>query len=556
MHDDLDLRVIERHHDADPRYRAELRRRVEAILDGTEELPADEHAVEPIPIGLTVQRSTRPGQRRWYALGAATLVGAAAAIAGIVVVASGGDAHSPALDPAPVPPSTVSAPPPTSPALTPSGGMWPQSSIEEVRAAQKRADAGDPDYTWQVGALTAPEEPFAHVELEIVDRFIRNVLGWEAYRFDEINSGVATGQDAEGWPDTGLNDQRYLRCATSGTNRLYPDEPCAPTLDDRTYESVSIDLAQLDRTTRDGIWVVSTWHMTAPFVQVDPAPVEARARERLDAFLAARIAGSGAEGYVAVPGHPEVPLLYATAAGAPYERYEIDHIDGPWWPSGNGVFSVRLFAKGDAIVVQQQIRWGQSGELLPLDPSGTTENGQPIVLWSTSSDGDVTVSAPNTWGVYWAAPDSEVWFGQLTHPGGESIGLVDPVAYDAWCAKYDGSPLLSAPADAAAIAQQVIADPNFVTTTPVTARIGGVDAVSIDVTLAPGGKPCGIYVTDIARWIHELQPGSRLRLYLVDLPEGMSVKTLAITVLAPADRFEAVIAETAPILESIEFHPN
>jgi hypothetical protein len=48
----------------------------------------------------------------------------------------------------------------------------------------------------------------------------------------------------------------------------------------------------------------------------------------------------------------------------------------------------------------------------------------------------------------------------------------------------------------------------------------------------------------------------RLRLYLVDLPEGMSVETLAITVVAPEERFDDVIAETAPIIESIEFHPD
>jgi hypothetical protein len=137
-----------------------------------------------------------------------------------------------------------------------------------------------------------------------------------------------------------------------------------------------------------------------------------------------------------------------------------------------------------------------------------------------------------------------------------SIGFVDPVAYDAWCAANGGSPLLSAPADAATIAQQVIADPNFEATTPVAARVGGLDAVSIDVALAPGGEPCGIgIVGDISRWIHELwDPSLRLRLYLVDLPEGMLVRTLAITVVAPKDRFEDVIAETAPIIDSIEFH--
>lgn len=146
---------------------------------------------------------------------------------------------------------------------------------------------------------------------------------------------------------------------------------------------------------------------------------------------------------------------------------------------------------------------------------------------------------------------------QSYYDGEEGIGLVDPVAYDAWCAANGGSPLLSAPADAAAIAQQVIADPNFETTAPVAARIGGLEAVSIDAALAPGGRPCGVGMIEISRWIHVLwEPGSRLRLYLVDLPEGMSVETLAITVVAPEERFDEVIAETAPIIESIEFHPG
>jgi len=156
------------------------------------------------------------------------------------------------------------------------------------------------------------------------------------------------------------------------------------------------------------------------------------------------------------------------------------------------------------------------------------------------------------------------WFGGLWHPGGSaggdspSIGLVDPVAYDAWCAAAGGSPLLSAPADAASIAQQVIADPNFEATAPVAARIGGRDALSMDVALAPGGRACGIWGIEISRWIHELQahPELRMRLFLVDLPEGMSVKTLAITVKAPKDGFEAYLAEASPIIESIEFHPG
>ena len=99
---------------------------------------------------------------------------------------------------------------------------------------------------------------------------------------------------------------------------------------------------------------------------------------------------------------------------------------------------------------------------------------------------------------------------------------------------------------------------HFQSTSPVAARIGGVEAVSLDVTLAPGGEACGIGIIEISRWIHTIgwEPGWRLRRYLVDLPEGMSVQTLAITVVAPEQRFDQVIAETAPIIESIEFHPQ
>ena len=265
----------------------------------------------------------------------------------------------------------------------------------------------------------------------------------------------------------------------------------------------------------------------------------------------------------------DVPLLYATPSGGAYERYEIERVDAPQWPDAHMTFSARLFADGDAPVVEQEISWGDG---LWMDANATTENGQPVVLSYTSSDGEVTVSAPNTWETWLPGKGAgkggheqalDVWFGGLWHPedgfgNGERVEFVDPVTYDAWCAANGGSPLLSAPADAAAIAQQLIADPNFETTEPIAARVGGLEAISIDVALASGGRACGVGMIDISRWIHavESQPGSRLRLYLVDLPEGMSVQTLAITVVAPADSFEEVIAETAPIIESIEFHPR
>jgi hypothetical protein len=514
-----------------------------------------------------VPTAAEPPTRRRVALRIALAAAAAAVFVAVASIVRIGDEP----DPADLPPSTVTTRPPTTTVSPTSGGMWPQSTLQEVRAAQERADNGDPAYTWQVDPQLVEDDSWVDErhQVELVDRFLREVLGWEAYM---LNS-------SQGTPSGGrFYDERYLRCAPGRTNPLYPPGPepewgelCAPTLDDFRYESVSLDLAQLDRQGRDGIWVVNRWRLTAPFAQADPVVVEARAAQRLEEFLAARIAGTGAEGYV----HPDidVPLLYATTSGAPYERYEIERVDGPQWPDGPTTFSARLFTDRDATVVEQQISRQQSGWLW-LDVNTTTENGQPVTMSYTSSDGEVTVSAPSTWEMWWpddahvpapeGDPAPDVWFGMMWPgakqsylDGEEGIGFVDPVAYDAWCAANGGSPLLSAPADAAAIAQQVIADPNFETTAPVAVRIGGLEAVSMDVTLAPGGEACGIGMIEISRWIHVLwEPGPRLRLYLVDLPEGMSVQTLAITVVAPEERFEEFIAETAPIIESIEFHPG
>jgi hypothetical protein len=459
------------------------------------------------------------------------------------------------------PTSTLPASGPTS-----SGGMWPQSTLDEVRLAQERAEAGDPAYTWQVGARIVDHEPYTQVDAELVDRFLREALGWESYEFQDggvFSDWAGTG---DGWVEGSVSGQQYRRCAAGGTNLLYPDASCAPTLDDLHYETVSFDMAQLARAGRDGIWVVTGWRSAAPFVQAVPADAEADARRRLEAFLAARVAGSGAERDVLIDDRHVLPLLYATTSGARYERYELERLEGPDWPDGRMTFRVRLIADGGATVVEQEVAVQQGNPLWVRDET-TTENGQPVPLSHASPDGSVSVTAPATWqawlnGTSTGVSPDDVWFGALWRVGdffggeGEQVELTDPVAFDAWCGAQGGSPLLSGPASAAEIAQQVIADPTFESTAPVAARIGGLEAVSMDVTLAPGGDPCGAFGIEISRWVHAVGPGERLRLYLVDLPEGMPVRTLAVTVVATQDRFDDVIAETAPIIDSIEFHPN
>ena len=424
--------------------------------------------------------------------------------------------------------------------------MWPQTSLEEVRRAQALADAGDPAYAWQVDPQLAGDdygkwERLHNGQVELVDRFLREELGWEAYMQNVLVGGA----------DYSLTDQRFLRCAPGRTNPLYPPQPdskevgesCAPTLDDLRYASVSLDLAQPDRQGTGGIWVVSGWRPTEPFAQVDPAVAEAQATGRLEKFLAARIAGRGAEGYVDVYADwlgKQVPLLYATTSGAPYERFEFERVAGPTWPYGGNIdFRIRLFAE-DGTVVEQEIRSHWDGGVSAGIEGGlgmsstTTENGKPVPMLFAQFDGNVTYSSPNpySWDV-----------------GGDGrIDFTDPVVLWSECAQ---GPV---PADAAVFAQAVIADPNFETTAPVAARMGGVEAVAIDVALSPVGRVCGAYRTDANRWIHALEPGKRLRLFLVDLPEGMSMRTLAVTVIAPEASFGRAVEAAKPIVDSIEFH--
>src|SRR5262245_38225358 len=60
--------------------------------------------------------------------------------------------------------------------------MWPQSSPREVREAQELADAGDPQYTWQVAPELMSGWSQTTDTTEIVARFLREELGWEEFR--------------------------------------------------------------------------------------------------------------------------------------------------------------------------------------------------------------------------------------------------------------------------------------------------------------------------------------------------------------------------------------
>jgi len=118
------------------------------------------------------------------------------------------------------------------------------------------------------------------------------------------------------------------------------------------------------------------------------------------------------------------------------------------------------------------------------------------------------------------------------------------------------------PADAEALAESIRSDPDLEATAPVAVSAGGAEALMLDVVIAAGASVCdgeGVWnldgdpgvlvVEDIG-----LATGDRMRLYLFDVPEGSSMRILAIAIVAPEARFERAVAAAAPVVDSVEFH--
>jgi hypothetical protein len=116
MHDDLDLSVIERHHDADPQFREAVRTRLAAILDGGDAFEVPDH----LPVQSTEEEATMidletPSEADEHGKGPkrvrlAGLLVAAAVVAIALVAIRKDDPVSPAEQP-----STTVIVPPTNP---------------------------------------------------------------------------------------------------------------------------------------------------------------------------------------------------------------------------------------------------------------------------------------------------------------------------------------------------------------------------------------------------------------------------------------------------------
>jgi len=465
------------------------------------------------------------------------------------------------------------------PEPTTSGGMWPQSSLDEVREAQRLADAGDLRYTWQVEPELA-----AHLDdAEIFARFLWEELGWEEFR-----GGVYRGSLRHPGGEV-FDDIVFVRCAPGQTNPLYPNDDlgggCAPTIDEFRYETVQIGVAQLGR--RDhpsGIWVVTRWvvlqsssqlHTIDNQVQQVVPPSDAEVADLMEVFLQARVDGEGAQEYLSeqtlqarVDGEggtlwEAVPVLYSTTTGASYERFEVERVEGPVWPEGWLEMKVRLFAEGGQTVVEQFFfldRHPDGRFVLEYQDDRTTENGTAVPEPYGILDGEVTFHAVgSTWAVYLPRPDSAFLF----HVSDSALLMVlaDPLPTEPACAEGRG------PVSAEALAQIVRSNPDLEATVPVAVSVGGIDALRLDVSAARGATVCpSVLVRDSAGGFGgqggipvvsrpqgaALDRGQRMRLYLVDLPEG-SARTLAIAIVGPEADFERVVEAAAPIVDSFEF---
>jgi hypothetical protein len=460
-----------------------------------------------------------------------------------------------------------------SPEPTLSGGMWPQTSLEEVRQAQELADAGDLAYTWQVDPRLTSQEWWGYLRqpgAEIVERFLREELGWDEFLFNPYaENGAADGV---------IRGVVYLRCAPGGTNPLYPIAPdghqeapgaerCAPTIDEFRYETVSLDLSQLDRWGPDGIWVVSAWH-TGPQFRQAPPPSDAAVAEVLDGFLAARVTGEGAQGYVSTA-EEDIPLLYEATAGAPYERAEFDRVGSPVWPYGFTEFKVRLFADGGETVVEQRFmidpdvsgRFTLNYYAPPDGIAPTTVNGQPLAVPYSLVDGEVTFAATNPpwdFAEYEVSGPTVTTLNPVPYVSGGMRIVVDPIPIGTGC-RADAEP-----ADAEALAQRILSDPDIEATQPVPVRISGIDAIQMDVAPAPGGSICdesneaGLFTTHASASVRHYTDISlwdqyQYRIYLLDVPAA-STRILAVVMYGDDRSFEDLVDAAAPVLDSFEFH--
>jgi hypothetical protein len=298
-----------------------------------------------------------------------------------------------------------------------------------------------------------------------------------------------------------------------------------------------------------------------PSAQVAP-PADPNVTDLLNAFLESRVAGEGAEQYIAADSPDDgVPLLYATSSGARYERAEFERVDGIEWPYEWTAYTARLFA-GDTVVEQLLFVSNKVGRLgLGYVPDGfgtdippTTENGEPVPAPYDAFGGEVTLHLAHPWvsrtgtGPIKLIPEGA----GPTTDGGERNGwdrlviMADPARTGPNC------PTAPGPLDATALAESIRSDPELQATDPVAVGAAGAEGLMMDVVSRVGaGAGCGNLLGDGLLLDYESVGwgnGPR-RLYLFDAPEESSMRLLAIAISVPESHFDRAVEWAGPIVE-------
>jgi hypothetical protein len=118
-------------------------------------------------------------------------------------------------------------------------------------------------------------------------------------------------------------------------------------------------------------------------------------------------------------------------------------------------------------------------------------------------------------------------------------------------------PLPGVPASAEAVVRAIRSNADLESTVPVVERVGGIDALRLDVAAVPGASTCSfgrvpvVSVSNRGAW-GGIDHGDLGRLYVLDLPGG-SARALAIKISAPEAAFERAVEAAATVLDSFEF---
>jgi hypothetical protein len=179
--------------------------------------------------------------------------------------------------------------------------------------------------------------------------------------------------------------------------------------------------------------------------------------------------------------------------------------------------------------------------------------------------GEVTFHAARPWNQNWSEPGLFFLVGRADYWGADSLPVpiieiranpLPPVASERACRESSTPP--ASPVSAEELVQAIRSNPDLETTVPVTERVGGIDALRLDVAAVPGASTCP--GEDSVSVLSHVQPGGGRvshgtlgRLYVLDLPGG-SARALAILITAPEAAFERAVEAAAPVVDSFEFH--